>query len=100
MKLNVTQAAIETIKDIQANNNEDFKSIRIHVAGFGWGGPNLGLVLDEQKENDEAFDIDGITFLVESELEAFGGFDVDYSNSARRKGFIINPTGVTPDINC
>ena len=35
MKLNVTDGAISTIKDIQKSNNEDVKSVRIHIAGFG-----------------------------------------------------------------
>ena len=91
MKLNVTDSAIETIKNIQAESKEAVTSIRINFAGFGWGGPNLGLVLDEQKENDDVFDIDGVKFLVSSELNQFTGFDVDYSNSFMRKGFIIKP---------
>ena len=91
MKLNVTDGAISTIKDIQKSNNEDVKSVRIHIAGFGWGGPSLGLVLDEQTDNDEVFDIDGISFLVANDLNQFEGFEVDYSTAFMRKGFIITP---------
>ena len=41
--------------------------IRVYMAA-GWGGPRLALALDEQKENDKVFDVDGFTFLIEQSL--------------------------------
>lgn len=41
--------------------------IRVYMAA-GWGGPRLALALDEQRENDKVFDVDGFTFLVEESL--------------------------------
>ncbi len=91
MKLDVTKKAVEVIKDILKDKEDVVNNVRIHVAGVGWGGPTLGLVLDEQKDNDEVFDIEGLTFLVEKDLAQFEGFEVDYSEAFLRKGFVINP---------
>ena len=95
MKLDVTTSAIEMIKNIQKDSKEEITSLRINLAGFGWGGPSFGLVLDEQKENDEVFDIEGISFLVSGDLKQFEGFEVDYSNVFPTKGFNIAPLSFT-----
>lgn len=45
-------------------------AVRLLIAGFGWGGPTLSVVLDEQKENDVTSVVDGITFVC-NEDEAY-----------------------------
>lgn len=51
-------------------NEKNNSAVRLYIAGFGWGGPTLGVVLDEQKENDITCTVDGIAF-VASEDEAY-----------------------------
>ena len=46
---------------------KDKEPIRIYLAS-GCGGPRLGLALDEKKDGDQVFDVDGYSFLVESTL--------------------------------
>jgi Fe-S cluster assembly iron-binding protein IscA len=53
----------------------------------------MGLVLDEQKDNDEVFEKDGLTFLLGEELSRYEGFTVDYSTSFLRKGFMVDIMG-------
>jgi Fe-S cluster assembly iron-binding protein IscA len=53
----------------------------------------MGLVLDEQKDNDEVFEEGGLKFVVGDDLEQFEGFKVDYSNSFLRKGFSVSIIG-------
>lgn len=53
----------------------------------------MGLVLDEQKENDEVFEEGGLKFVVGEDLDHFEGFKVDYSNSFLRKGFSVSIIG-------
>ena len=50
-------------------NLKDNESIRLKVTGFGWGGPKLGFVLDEQKENDVVSIVDGIKFVCAKDEE-------------------------------
>ena len=43
-------------------------SVRLMIKSFGWGGPSLGVVLDEQRENDIVEELDGIKFVAEDEI--------------------------------
>jgi len=48
------------------------------------------LVLDEPKENDDQFEVDGITYLVDKGLSAMTGkIKLDYVDSRWSKGFAI-----------
>ena len=42
-------------------------SVRLLIKGFGWGGPILGVVLDEQQEDDIFQSVSGINFIVDKE---------------------------------
>ena len=58
-------------------NKKGKSAVRIVIQGIGWGGPKLGLVLDEQKENDDVTKIEDVTILVDKSLvEDFGGFNI------------------------
>ncbi|HCU68001.1 MAG TPA: adhesin [Desulfomicrobium sp.] len=46
---------------------KDKEPIRIYLAS-GCGGPRLGLALDEHKNGDQVFEIDGYSFLMEEAL--------------------------------
>ena len=87
-------ASVELKKVLKAKNSD--KSLRIYIAGYGWGGPTFGIALDEQKEGDSMTVVDDLTFLMESELEEmFNAFTVDYSDNWLRKGFSVIPDGFT-----
>lgn len=47
----------------------DKSAVRFMIKGFGWGGPTLGVVLDEQKAEDAVETVDGIKFVVDKEEE-------------------------------
>jgi len=60
----------ETKDTLLENLNKQAKSVvRLAIAGFGWGGPNLSVVLDEQKSDDIVETVDGITFAVNKDEE-------------------------------
>lgn len=42
-------------------------SVRLLIRGLGWGGPILGVVLDEQQEDDISETVSGINFIVDKE---------------------------------
>jgi iron-sulfur cluster assembly protein len=51
------------------------------------------LALDERKENDQVFDKDGISFLVDNSLmENCGDIKVDFIDDGFRSGFSIQST--------
>ncbi len=60
----------KTKEALNAKLKEFEKSaVRFMIKGFGWGGPTLGVVLDEQKSEDVSEVVDGITFVVDKDEE-------------------------------
>lgn len=70
------------------------KSLRVFMNGFGWGGPNLGVTLDESKSDDKIHQINGIDILVsERDKSHVQNFTIDYIDDFRGKGLIIQSDG-------
>lgn len=60
----------KTKESLQNKLNEfDKSAVRFMIKGFGWGGPTLGVVLDEQKSEDIAETVEGIKFVVDKDEE-------------------------------
>lgn len=57
----------------------------------------MRLVLDEPKDNDEKFEVDGLTYLIDKGLgEQSGTVKVDYVDNGWQAGFVLsaaNPLG-------
>lgn len=64
----MSDLAYKEFEKVLQDNKIETKTIRVIMSGMGWGGPNFGLVLDEQKENDDVTEINETTFLVDKEL--------------------------------
>lgn len=65
-------------------------SVRLLIKGFGWGGPILGVVLDEQQEDDILESVNGINFIVDSDSSyAFEDSKIMYSKSIFGESFKI-----------
>ena len=64
--LKVTKKAIDKIAEYL--QNKEVKPIRIFLNSGGCGGPSIAMVLDELKDTDDVFDIDGFQFVVDKEL--------------------------------
>lgn len=91
MVIDITSAASEELKKVIQAKNTD-KSLRIYVAGYGWGGPSFGIALDELKDGDEEIKIDDFNFLVGDDLrDSYGKFTLDYSDNWLKRGFNITP---------
>lgn len=70
MKINVSKDTCELLKAQLEKKSK--KYVRLHMAGFGWGGPAFSIVLDEQiKDGDIKVEVNEITFLVNGEFEEF-----------------------------
>ena len=62
----VTASATEQIAEYF--KGKDIQPVRIFLNEGGWGGPSLGLVLDEPKDDDSVFDVEGYKYLVNNGL--------------------------------
>lgn len=90
--VNVTDSAKTNLSQYLKEKEVDTKSaaIRVYVAGFGWGGPSLGLALDEPKEDDKIFEYDDFKVVVnENELDNIGNIEVDFRESRYGSGFTV-----------
>ena len=65
MKITLPETAVKTLKDILQDNQERPQTIRVYFAGIGWGGPSFGIALDEQKDSDVTYEIDGLQFIMD-----------------------------------
>lgn len=96
MRINVTERAQNELNEILAQKDTTGKSLRLYIAGYGWGGPSFGIALDEQNDNDLKDTAGGLDFIVDKELtERYGEFNVDYVDDWLRKGFSISADGST-----
>ena len=85
----VTEKATEMIREF-LKDREEIPPIRIVLSQGGWAGPSLGMALDEPRENDEVFDSDGITYVIDKGLlDQVKPIKVDFVDSAFGSGFSI-----------
>ena len=68
MKVTLPESAIKTLKDILKDNQERPQNIRVYFAGMGCSGASFGIALDEEREDDVHYDIEGLHF-IKSEVE-------------------------------
>jgi iron-sulfur cluster assembly protein len=64
--LKVTKKAIDKIAEYL--QDKEVKPIRIFLNSGGCGGPSTAMALDELKDTDDVFDIDGFQFVVDKEF--------------------------------
>ncbi len=101
----VTEEASQKIKEF-LKEQKDNQSIRVLMTEGGWRGPYLVMALDEKKADDEIFNVNGVTYLVEKKLlEKVKPIRIGYTHSTLGLGFTIDSeirkmmeakTGVTP----
>ena len=76
--LEVTDAATEQITEYF--RGKEVSPIRIFLNEGGWGGPGLAMALDEPKDSDDIFEVDGFKYLVNKEfLEKAKPIKVDFA---------------------
>ena len=62
----VTEEAAKQIQEYF--NGKEVTPIRIFLNAGGWGGPSLAMALDEPKDSDNVFDVNGFQFIMEKEF--------------------------------
>lgn len=86
----VTETAAAKFKEMAASKgNPDAQMLRISFAGHGWGGPQLGLALEElKKEDDLVVESNGVKVIYSKDLESYvENLALDYSSKWYNKGF-------------
>lgn len=90
MEIRITDNAREYIKSELVGKGSG-KYIRIFISGLGWGGPSFGLALDEQKDSDNLYEINGVKVLFDKETSEYTkGFEIDYRKTLFGNKISIN----------
>ncbi len=59
----------------------------------------MGLALDEPRDNDERVEVEGFSFLMDSQvadmIRTYGKLSIDYSDHFWTKGFQLSLSGIT-----
>ena len=96
--LEITDVAREKIEEVLSEYPGKYLRIAIEA---GWGGPRLGLALDELKENEETTQINGIDILISDEVKPYSDVStIDYIQSTEGEGFIIDQPRQTGCTGC
>ncbi|MDR3569554.1 MAG: IscA/HesB family protein [Syntrophobacteraceae bacterium] len=67
---------------------KEITPIRVFLHAGGCSGPSLAMVLDEPKDSDDVYDVDGFTILVDKELhQQTRDITVDYVSGSMGSGF-------------
>ena len=62
----VTPAAHDQIAEYF--KNKEISPIRIFLNEGGWGGPSLAMALDEPRDTDNVFNVNGFQFIIDKEF--------------------------------
>ena len=92
----VTASATEQISEYF--KGKDTQPVRVFLNEGGWGGPSLGLVLDEPKDDDSVFDVEGFQYIINKDLmEKAQPIKIDFL----QMGFKIDSgLDIGPDTGC
>jgi iron-sulfur cluster assembly protein len=87
--VNVSSKAEDVLKEYF--KDKEISPIRIFLQSGGCcGGPSLAMALDEQKDKDQVFKINGFTMLVDDDLMKMAkGITVDFVDSGTQSGFTV-----------
>ena len=88
-----TESAAKKVGELERENGEDAKKLRIFVESGGCSGFQYGMSFDVEKDGDRLLDSQGVFFLMdEKTLTYMDGSEIDFDDGLQGKGFeILNP---------
>ena len=80
--LKVTNSASEELKKVMNSEQAKGKELVITFQGYGWGGPSLGMTLDESIEGLKKLESNGINAYIDNDLAgnllSIGKINIDF----------------------
>ena len=98
----LTAGAIKEIKTLLYEKEVPAShALRIGVKGGGCSGLSYILGFDVQKEEDERFDLEGISLIMNKAHSMYLlGMEVDYVNGLNNRGFVFNNPNANSTCGC
>ena len=94
MAITVTDNAKNEVLELMKDSGYKNPALRVSFNGFGWGGPRMGLVLDELTENDQNVVKDNeINVVYDPKLKNYvdmrSALTIDFRKDRYGSGFVI-----------
>jgi iron-sulfur cluster assembly protein len=98
----LTDKAAGKIKDlIGSNESADEQALRVAVRGGGCSGFQYALALDQPKSEDNVFEHQGVSVVVDKvSMQFVFGSEVDYVDGLQGAGFVVNNPNVVAACGC
>ena len=100
--ISLTDGAVDALKKIiRSENIPSDHGLRVGVKGGGCSGFSYILGFDEPQENDEVFEVKGITvFMQKSHAIYLIGMEIDWVEGLNNRGFSFNNPNATDTCGC
>jgi len=98
----LTDSALAKIRELTVSNeNAEEQALRVSVRGGGCSGFQYSLALDKVKEDDNVFEHEGISVLVDKvSMQFVFGSEVDFVDGLQGAGFTVNNPNVVAACGC
>jgi len=100
--IKLTEGAVREVKHLLYDTDvPEGYGLRIGVKGGGCSGLSYVLGFDAPKENDEVFEYEGFTVIMEAAHGMYlVGMEVDFHNGLNNRGFIFNNPNAKESCGC
>lgn len=97
----LSDVAAEKIKQLTTTDEAAAQALRIAVRGGGCSGFQYALALDQVKPDDNVFEEQGVSVVVDKvSMQFVFGSQVDYVDGLQGAGFTVNNPNVTAACGC
>jgi iron-sulfur cluster assembly protein len=97
-----TQSALTELRRLMREPGFDANnSLRVGVKGGGCSGLSYVLGFDKQTENDNHYETDGISFVIDKAHELYlAGMEIDWENGLNNRGFSFKNPNASSTCGC
>ena len=99
--IKISDVAAGKLKELLASQSETDQALRVAVRGGGCSGFQYALALDKRKDDDNVFEHNGVSVLVDKvSMQFVFGSEVDYVEGLQGAGFAVNNPNVVAACGC
>jgi iron-sulfur cluster assembly protein len=97
-----TEGAMQELKRLMSESGFDTSNyLRIGVKGGGCSGLSYILGFDQKKENDQQYEFNGLTFIMEKAHELYlFGMEIDWQGGLNSRGFTFRNPNASSTCGC
>ena len=101
LPVTLTSSAKEELARLFGANTDASKMLRIGVKGGGCSGLSYILEMDEKKERDEVYEIEGLPCLIDPAHQLYlFGMEIDWKTGLDARGFVFNNPNASSTCGC